>query len=406
MEQTATAVIGAGPHGLAAAAHLRRAGEELRVFGDPMSFWQTMPAGMLLRSNWTATCIGEYEGPLALDSYLAETGRSFTRPVPLQEFIDYGLWVQSKVAPDVDRRWIKKVTRDGDAFVLTFADETQLRTGRVVVAAGINDFVNRPDVMAGLPSELASHTGEHKDLSVFADKEVLVVGGGQSALESAALMKESGAAVEVAARADHINWLHGGKYHRLLGPKLVPLVYAPTDVGPMGLSRIVAVPGLFRRFPRGLQDKMAYRAIRPAGAAWLVDRLAGVPVRAGVRVLKAREKGDRLEVALSDGRTRIVDHLMFGTGYRVDISRYPFLDEGLTRQVRTANGYPVLRPGMESSVPGLHFLGAPGAYSFGPIMRFVAGGWFGAETLTKAVRGKSNGRTAPSLRLEPTGDGA
>ena len=54
VELTDVVIIGAGPHGLAAAAHLRRAGVECRVFGDPLSFWRTMPAGMLLRSNWTA----------------------------------------------------------------------------------------------------------------------------------------------------------------------------------------------------------------------------------------------------------------------------------------------------------------------------------------------------------------
>ena len=40
---------------------------------------------------------------------------------------------------------------------------------------------------------------------------------------------------------------------------------------------------------------------------------------------------------------------------------------------------------MESSVPGLHFLGAPAAWSFGPTMRFVAGGWFGSETLVQGL---------------------
>jgi hypothetical protein len=44
MDETANAVIGAGAHGLATAL-LRRAGEEVRVFGDPMSFWRTTPAG-------------------------------------------------------------------------------------------------------------------------------------------------------------------------------------------------------------------------------------------------------------------------------------------------------------------------------------------------------------------------
>jgi thioredoxin reductase len=406
MDETAVVVIGAGPHGLAAAAHLRRAGEEVRVFGDPMSFWQTMPAGMLLRSNWTATCIAEYDGPLSLDAYLAETRSELHRPVPLDRFIDYGLWVQSKVAPDVDRRRVTRAAQDGDGFVLSLDDGSRIRARRLVVAGGIADFVHRPEVMAGLPAHLASHTADHRDLSTFGGQEVLVVGGGQSALESAALMHESGAEVEVVARAEQLHWLHGGKYHRMLG-RFAPLVYAPTDVGPMGISRIVAKPGLFTSLPRAVQDPMAHRAIRPAGAAWLVPRLAGVPIGTGVRVNSARPSGDRVHVELSDGSARTVDHLLFGTGYRVDIHRYPFLDPALVLQVRSVGGYPVLRPGMESSVPGLHFLGAPAARSFGPIMRFVAGGWYGAESLTRLIR-RTRRRSAPvsAGRLAPTGDSA
>ena len=119
---------------------------------------------------------------------------------------------------------------------------------RVIVAAGIKPFANRPAYAEGLPSELASHTGDHQDLGRFSGARVLVVGGGQSALESAALLTRVGAEAEVVVRADHLNWLHGGKYHRKLG-RLAPLLYAPTDVGPMGLSRLVAVPDLFRRLP-------------------------------------------------------------------------------------------------------------------------------------------------------------
>ena len=40
MTDTNVAIVGAGPYGLAAAAHLRRAGVEVRVIGQPMSFWQ------------------------------------------------------------------------------------------------------------------------------------------------------------------------------------------------------------------------------------------------------------------------------------------------------------------------------------------------------------------------------
>ena len=53
-------VIGAGPYGLAAAAALRSAGVDPHVFGEPMSFWmEHMPKGMLLRSPWGASHIGD-----------------------------------------------------------------------------------------------------------------------------------------------------------------------------------------------------------------------------------------------------------------------------------------------------------------------------------------------------------
>jgi cation diffusion facilitator CzcD-associated flavoprotein CzcO len=39
------AIVGAGPYGLSAAAHLRAAGVEARVFGRTMEFWERqMPA--------------------------------------------------------------------------------------------------------------------------------------------------------------------------------------------------------------------------------------------------------------------------------------------------------------------------------------------------------------------------
>jgi FAD-dependent urate hydroxylase len=397
MTDTDVAIIGAGPYGLAAAAHLRRAGMDVRVIGQPMSFWQNMPAGLLLRSNWTATCIAEYQGELSLDSFCAATGTSLAKPVPLDRFVDYGLWVQQQVAPDVDRRLVRALEAGPGGFRLTLADGTAISTRRVVVAAGIELFANRPAVAAGLPPELASHTGDHRDFRRFRGARVLVVGGGQSALECAALLQESGARAEVAVRQDHLQWLNGGKYQRMLG-RYARLVYAPTDVGPMGLSRLVAVPDLFRQLPRRAQDPLAYRSIRPAGAAWLPPRLTEVPIRLGRAVVSAAEQGGQLRITFADGDAQTVDHLLFGTGYRVDIMRYPFLPAELTARIRRAGGYPLLGRGMESSVPGLHFLGAPAAWTFGPIVRFVSGGWYTGRELVRTIAGPSrlNGAAGPA----------
>src|SRR5262245_23792933 len=113
------AVIGAGPYGLAAAAHLRGATDlDLRIFGDPMSFWRAMPRGMLLRSAWEASHIAFPSGDLSLEAYLSATKKRFAAPIPLACFVDYGMWVQERVAADVDRRRVISVRSEGDGFAL------------------------------------------------------------------------------------------------------------------------------------------------------------------------------------------------------------------------------------------------------------------------------------------------
>ncbi|HYY20216.1 MAG TPA: hypothetical protein VE864_15365, partial [Streptosporangiaceae bacterium] len=145
--------------------------------------------------------------------------------------------------------------------------------------------------------------------------------------------------------------------------------------------------------------------IRPAGAAWLRPRLTEVPIRLGRTVVSANERDGQVQVTFADGGTQTVDHLLFGTGYRVDITRYPFLTADLTARIRRAGGYPVLGQGMESSVPGLHFLGAPSAWSFGPIVRFVSGGWYTGRALVRTIASPSRLPGAADPAPTPAGVG-
>jgi cation diffusion facilitator CzcD-associated flavoprotein CzcO len=377
-------IVGAGPYGLSASAHLRRAGLRPRVLGEPMAFWRTMPAGMLLRSNRGATNIAELHGSLTLDAFEADTGMQAGSPVALERFVEYGEWVQRRAAPDLDRRLAAHIERNGDGFKITLADGERLAARRVVMACGIAEFAHLPPEFAGFGPELVSHTGDHADPARFAGRRVAVVGGGQSALELAALARAAGADVEILVRAPQIVWLRRVTVYRRLG-RLAPVVYAPTDVGPLWYSRLNAVPDAFRRLPRSAQARIATRSIRPACTHRVREALDGVEIRLGTRVASARRAGARLELALDSGERLTVDHLLLGTGYRVDIARYAVLAPELRRAVRTVAGFPVLGRGMESSVPGLHFLGAPAARSFGPIMRFVSGTWYGGAQLARAV---------------------
>jgi len=110
-----------------------------------------------------------------------------------------------------------------------------------------------------------------------------------------------------------------------------------------------------------------------------------VRITTGRAVTAAEADGDGVRLTLDDGSVRNVDHVLLGTGYRVDVGRYPFLSPKLLEAVHRVNGHPTLSPGLESSVDGLHFLGAPAARSFGPLLRFVAGTEFAARALTRKL---------------------
>ena len=393
MAKCDVAIVGAGPYGLSAAAHLRAAnGLDIRVFGEPMSFWERhMPKGMLLRSPLAGSHLSDPSRSLTLQAYQKKSGKQITAPLPLYRFTDYGRWFQSQAVPDLDCRKVSLVEKNGTGFQLTLEDGESWKARRVIVAAGIVPFAWHPPEFSHLQFTLASHACEHCDLSRFAGKRVAVIGGGQSALESAALLNETGAEIEVLVRAPFVRWLWRQKWFHTFRP-VARLLYAPPDVGQAGLSHIVARPNVFRRLPRSLQDRWGKRAIRAAGAAWLNPRCAPIRISTGTSVVSASPVAEQVVLKLSDGTERRVDHVLLATGYRVDVSRYPFLSGRMLESMRRINGYPQLDSGFQTSIPGLHFLGAPAAWSFGPLMRFVAGSEFASLAVTRGILGNRNSK--------------
>jgi predicted ATP-grasp superfamily ATP-dependent carboligase len=382
-------VIGAGPYGLSATAHLRAAGIAVKCFGEPLAFWRRhMPAGMILRSLRRATHIADPNRALMIDQYERAEGRKLRSPsLGLDEFIEYASWFQTRAAPDLDTRAVVDVRRENGRFAVRLEDGGEFETRHVVVATGLAPFARRPSPFRSLPDSLVSHSSDHARLDSFAGKRVVVIGGGQSALESAALLREYSATVEVVARAPDIRWLPDDT--RLAPRELRPhLPLPPTGVGGGSAGWLVAIPDAFRRTPRRAQPQIAQRCTLPAGSGWLRPRLTGVTISCHLSTVAAEARQGAIRLLLDDGSERVADHVLLATGFEVDVERYPFLAPDLMAGVERVDGYPKLGPGLESSIPGLHFLGAPAALSFGPVMRFVVGTWYAAPALTLRVLGR------------------
>ena len=150
-----------------------------------------------------------------------------------------------------------------NGYQLTFEAGDALVARRLVVAGGIQPFAYRPQIFRDLPDALVTHTSEQRNFDRFNGKDVLVVGAGQSALESAGFMRDAGARVDVLIRNPAVRWL-GKKRQWLHARGMRWMFYGRGDIGPAGVSLFVQHPNLFRRLPRRLQDWWGPRAIRPA----------------------------------------------------------------------------------------------------------------------------------------------
>ena len=396
-DRVPVAVIGAGPYGLATAAHLRARGVPLRAFGEPMNSWRTqMPAGMFLKSTPRASSISDPAGACSLDRFRAAEGRrpdGDLHPVPLDEFVRYGLWFQQQQVPDLETTAVREIDVSGGGFRIELESGESLSSRSVVMAAGLSPFAYVPRQFADLVrAGLASHPSEHADFTGFSGKRVAVIGAGQSALESAALLREAGAEPVLVARTDRLLF---GMPPAVDRPAQEPLsrrvVKPPSPLGPgWSLRAFSGVPLAYRHLPRAARDHFLRTVLGPSGAWWLRDRVDGrVEVFTGHTVRKAEDTGGGVRLTLADGRggsTVVdVDHVLSATGYRVDVDRVGVLAPGLRGQLRQNGGAPQLSSTFESSVPGLYFTGLAAAATFGPVLRFVCGTGFAAGRIGAAV---------------------
>jgi hypothetical protein len=229
------------------------------------------------------------------------------------------------------------------------------------------------------------HSAEVSDPKTFVGRDMVVVGSGQSAVLLAALLHEAGARVRLAARTDAINW-NGVPRHD--APLAERLLRPDSGLGTGWKAWVYSeMPRVFYRFPPHLRRRIVTNGWAPSGAWWLKDRIIGrVPLLMRHQVERAWEDGGRvrLDMRTPDGRFETsADHVIAATGYRHDLGRLSFLDPALRAAIQAQDGALVLTPAFESTVPGLYFIGAASAPTFGPVMRFMFGAKHPAALLTR-----------------------
>ncbi|MGZ3621854.1 MAG: NAD(P)-binding domain-containing protein [Ktedonobacteraceae bacterium] len=377
-------VVGAGPYGLSVASHLLKRGLHVIVFGKPMAFWREhMPKGMLLRSAWWASNLSDPQKKYGLKQYLEEQGQVGIDPLSIETFIEYGQWFQRHAVPEVDETYVAAIERQDQHFEVKLVDGRTIKSSAVVMAPGLHYYVHRPREYMHLPPELLSHTADHQTFDQLSGKRVVVIGGGQSATETAALLYEADVDVKLVTRKS-IDWLPP---ENTAVPYLIRQLRAPKvglGYGWFNLA-LEKYPYTYHQLPRATKDHFLRTFHGPAGATWLKERVVGKVQVLERHVEKTREVSGRVTLTLSDNLKLEADHVILATGYQAEVKRLPMLPSSVLSALHRYMGSPILNNRFESSIPGLYFVGFSAARSFGPLFRFVVGTNAAAERVAKSI---------------------
>ncbi|MEU9240679.1 NAD(P)-binding domain-containing protein [Streptomyces sp. NPDC048385] len=325
MEHADLIVIGAGQSGLATAALAPRHG-----FARTL----VLEADEALGGAWP-----RYYDSLTLFSparYSSLPGMRFPgdgdRYPTRDEVVDYLRAYAHGLTADIrTSAMVVSVIREGDAWSVRAQDGREFAARAVIAASGDYGSPYVPDLSGR--AEFAGrvlHAADYRTPGAFAGQRVVVVGGGNSAVQIAAELGEV-AATTLATRRP-IGWLP----QRPLGRDLHWwLRHTRLDIAP--------IRRLLEKVPVSALDDGRYRA---ALNRYHVDR---------------REMFSRLTaegIVWADGTKEAVDTVILATGYRPS---FPYLTGS---GVLDADGRPQHHGGIATTVPGLGFVGMEFQRSF------------------------------------------
>jgi len=372
-------IIGAGPFGLSMAAQAQHSGINYLVVGKPMDFWRShMPAGMLLRSacDWHLDPAGIH----TIEAFAATRHQTpaDVEPLSLDFYLDYTRWFQEQKGLQIEPVFVDRLDHIDGVFRAQMENGETIGAANVVLALGFSHFAHIPaDLAALLPAGRYAHSKDLVGFAPLAGKRVLIIGGRQSAFESAALLREAGAAhVHICyrhptPRFEPSDW---GRANRIVAG----LADNPTwfrdlnDEAKADINHWFWTEGRLK-----LEPWLWPRLDHPEISLWPESQLAGCVERAD----------GALDIRLDSGAEFAVDQVLFATGYKVEMGRVPLLAAGnLLVELATANGYPCLNEQMQTNIPGLFVTSMPAVQDFGLFFGFTISARLSAQLMGRSIQ--------------------
>jgi len=372
-------IVGAGPFGLSMAAQAQESGLDYLMVGKPMHFWRSnMPGGMLLRSacDWHLDPTGVH----TIESFLATRNQTPADVEPLSRdfYLEYTRWFQAQKGLAIEPVLVERLDLASDGFHAQMENGETIVAANVVLALGFASFAHIPaDLAALLPAGSFIHSRDLVDFTQTAGKRCLIIGGRQSAFESAALLREAGAAhVHICyrhptPRFEASDW---GRANRIV----TELADNPRWYRDLSEEDRKEINQWFWTEGRlKLEPWLWPRVNHPHITLWPQTNLAA----------SSRQSDGSLAVRLDNDSQFVVDQVIFATGYRVDMARAPLLSRGnLLAEMDIVNGYPRLDEHLQTNVPGLFVTSMPAVQDFGLFFAFTISARVSAQLMGRGIQ--------------------
>jgi len=339
-------VVGAGPAGLAVAACLRRRGVDVLVVdrgsavGDS---WRARYDRLHLHTPRVQSALPGLRVPRRFGRWVAKDDVA----AYLRQYADH-----HAIAPRFGTE-VRHLERDGDAWV-AHTDATPLRVRQVVIATGFNRTPVAPDWPGqdSFGGDLR-HAAAYSNAAKYRDRDVLVVGAGNTGAEIAADLAESGArTVWLAVRTPP------NVVTRQLGPVPTTLLAISMDYSPAWLADPInrflqrVFVGDLTRYGLPAPRSGVVSQMRATGVTPTIDVGLIAELRAGrVTPVAALTRFEGDEAVLADGTRLSPDAVIAATGYTTGLA--PMVGHLGVLDVR---GRPRAN-GATSAAPGLRFVG-------------------------------------------------
>lgn len=345
------AIIGAGPYGLSLANHLTYNNTPFIILGKPMSLWKRHTFNsMNLRSDYATSEICHPTGQFGFERFCSDFRiplNDIKGQLPVTVFRNYIDWCQSQFTFPISQQMVINLRKTNDGFFIKTDQNESFTAKKVVVATGIAHHLYIPNELKKHPSVV--HGYHTRRIESIRKQNVLVVGAGQSAAESIAVLKENNNSVEWYTRRNPIYFSE------------------PLNIPKWLFNQVIRLP----RFIRILNPLLIQKLFALFSSTTVTPNFKSVLVTVfRHRTLPKLEQYDTVVAA---------------TGYRYNLGELSFIKQSLKSSIRQHNNYPMVSPSFETSVPGLFFLGAITEPFFGPPMKFMIGARYSSAVLARAL---------------------